>query len=192
MLNLKSEVEFKEWPKIPRGQHENVTITEKIDGTNACIIIEEGEIVGIQSRKRMLVPAALSGEKDTDNFGFAFWVMENEEDLLQLGDGYHYGEWAGPGIQKNPHGLREKMFFLFNTARWNLDNPNKPSCCNVVPILYSGEYTDLCIEDAMNLLKGCYVHPDQNPEGIVVYYHKTRRLEKHTFATQKGKWSKGV
>ena len=34
-------VEFKEWPKIPRGLGEQMTITEKIDGTNACIIVEE-------------------------------------------------------------------------------------------------------------------------------------------------------
>ena len=60
-------VEFKAWPKIGRYNPFNVTITEKMDGTNACIIIEDGFIVGVQSRKRLITP-------DDDNFGFAQWV----------------------------------------------------------------------------------------------------------------------
>ena len=36
---------FKKWPKIPRLENEVYYITEKIDGTNACIIIDySGEI----------------------------------------------------------------------------------------------------------------------------------------------------
>lgn len=36
-------MEFKEFPKIPRLNRE-FTITEKIDGTNGCIVVEEGSI----------------------------------------------------------------------------------------------------------------------------------------------------
>lgn len=86
-------IEFKAWPKIPRATGEKVTITEKMDGTNACVVIQEGKIVGVQSRKRFITP-------EDDNYGFAAWVAENEQELLKLGDGYHYGEWAGLGIQK--------------------------------------------------------------------------------------------
>jgi len=50
-----NDVDFKAWPKIPRENPFNVTITEKIDGTNACIIIKDGEIIGVQSRKRLIV-----------------------------------------------------------------------------------------------------------------------------------------
>jgi len=32
---------FKAWPKIPRLENEIFHITEKIDGTNACIVIEQ-------------------------------------------------------------------------------------------------------------------------------------------------------
>lgn len=102
-------LEFKPWPKISRDNPFNVTITEKIDGTNACIIIQDGLLVGVQSRKRFITTL-------DDNYGFAAWVCENENELLKLGDGYHYGEWAGPGIQKNPHDLNEKTFFLFNSS----------------------------------------------------------------------------
>ena len=37
-----NEIEFKAWPKIGRVSPFKATITEEIDGTNACIIIENG------------------------------------------------------------------------------------------------------------------------------------------------------
>jgi len=173
-------VEFKAWPKIPRDKGSGVTITEKIDGTNACIIIEEGVIVGVQSRKRLITP-------EDDNFGFAQWVQDNNEGLLQLGDGYHYGEWAGEGIQKNPHQMKGKHLFLFNTIRWNPDNPNLPECCSVVPILYQGKMTSDCITDAMEELLDT-ADKWEKPEGVVVYHHAFRHLVKYTFENTKGKW----
>ncbi len=179
-------VEFKEWPKIPRGKGEIITITEKIDGTNACIIIEDGVIVGVQSRSRLIHPG-------DDNYGFASWVERNKDELIKLGDGYHYGEWAGPGIQKNPHNLECKTFFLFNTARWNKDNPNLPSCCSVVPILYEGENTvnnfgQNQIDLVMINLSIDGKLKDYTPEGVVVWFHNTRRYEKWTFKNENGKW----
>lgn len=180
--------DFQAWPKIPRGQGEGVTITEKIDGTNACIQIVDGVIVGIQSRNNHIYPCLLSGDKSSDNAGFAAWVMDNEEGLLQLGDGHHYGEWAGPSIQKNPHKLEEKTFFLFNTFRWNEDNPNRPTCCSVVPVLYNGQYTDSCIKDTLTALWDTEVAKGCIPEGVIAYFHKTKRYEKHTFRDQSGKW----
>jgi hypothetical protein len=175
-----SEVEFKPWPKIQRGGGtEQVTITEKLDGTNSCIIIQDGEIVGVQSRKRMITPG-----KNTDNYGFAQWVEDNSAELLGLGDGYHYGEWAGVGIQKNPLGLESKRFYLFNVARWNLEH-QPPTCCYVVPVLYSGEYRPDIIEEIMDSLKANAPH---DPEGVVVWYHKARRYEKYTYNFVHGKW----
>lgn len=88
LVELDTELEFNPWPKIPRGQHEKVTITEKMDGTNSCIIIRDGKIRQIQSRKRFISPG-----KESDNFGFAAWVHDNAEELIKLGDGTHYGDW---------------------------------------------------------------------------------------------------
>ena len=48
---------------------------------------------------------------------------------------------------------QSKKFFLFNTFRWNNENPNRPDCCDVVPILYQGELTDDCIERVLYKLK---------------------------------------
>lgn len=170
-------VEFKAWPKISRDNPFNVTITEKIDGTNACIIIQDGNIVGVQSRKRFITV-------EDDNYGFASWVEENAFELLRLGGGYHYGEWAGPGIQKNPHNLGKKSFFLFNTCRWS-DPEIRPDCCYIVPTLWQGILEKDTIQKVMDDLKDGY---DGKPEGVVVYYHAFGKYTKHTYKCQGGKW----
>jgi len=176
------KAEFKPWPKIGREAPFVVTISEKINGTNACIIIEGGEIVGIQSRKRLITA-------NDDNYGFAGWVHRNNDDLLSLGDGYHYGEWAGEGIQKNPHNLDEKMFFLFNTFRWGDQNPNRPKCCKVVPVLYMGVLTPTTIPTLLQDLQD-NAGVGETPEGLVCYYHAFRTYTKHTIKTPNGKWCK--
>lgn len=210
---MTEKIEFKEWPKIPRGQNESITITEKIDGSNGCVIVKpvrvnnnDGTVsitlavVGAQSRNRMLT--SFSEEKGLvrdgdDNFGFAYWVIEHKDELAALGEGYHYGEWAGPGIQQNPHNLKEKKFFLFNTFRWEAkqdvnEAPNgrvPPACCDVVPTLYQGQLTHGIVNDTMAMLKIDALLSDYKPEGIVVWYHRGRRYEKLTFAYQNGKWN---
>lgn len=131
--------EFTPWPKIPRLRREMI-ITEKIDGTNACLVIreiqpnevdkdmidmgftestdEDGQpyeaVCGIfaQSRKRFITP-------DADNFGFATWVQTNAEALInKLGIGRHFGEWWGLGIQRG-YDLNERRFSLFNIKKWD-------------------------------------------------------------------------
>ena len=177
-----SNIEFKAWDKIPRENPFRATITEKINGTNACVIIQDGAVVGAQSRKRLITP-------DDDNFGFATWVEKNSEALETMGDGYHYGEWAGPGIQKNPHALDEKQLFLFNTFRWNPQNPTRPECCQVVPILFDGVLESDTIQNTLASLSE-NAKPDTTPEGIVVYYHAFRKYTKHTLISPNGKWCK--
>ncbi len=45
--------EFKAWPKIARLNRDMV-ITEKIDGTNACVIVTDDGSVHAQSRTRLI------------------------------------------------------------------------------------------------------------------------------------------
>lgn len=196
-------VEFKEWPKIPRGgPNEIVTITEKIDGTNACVIVEISNVdglphvVGAQSRTQLLAHNN-SGvlTRYNDNYGFADWVIKNQHDLASLGEGYHYGEWAGEGIQKNHHNIKGKKFFLFNSERWRDGRQERPKCCECVPVLYEGplivqkmDGSYNAIEVAMSDLWQSAKDGGWYPEGIVVWYHKGRRYEKHTFENAEGKW----
>ncbi len=179
---MDTELEFQPFPKLPRGQNETVTITEKMDGTNACIVIQDGKIIGVQSRKRFITP-------DDDNYGFAGWVERNREALEGMGDGHHYGEWAGLGIQKNPHNLDKKYFFLFNTARWNPKNPNLPEICRVVKVLYEGAFHADIIDGTMLKLRREATSNQYVAEGVVVWFHRGRRYEKHTFTYQTGKWT---
>lgn len=97
-------MEFQAWPKIPRLVNEKYHFTEKIDGTNACIHIQDGEI-GCQSRSRVITP-------EDDNYGFARWVRDNKSELLKLVPGRYFGEWWGQGIQRG-YGMDRKVFSLF-------------------------------------------------------------------------------
>lgn len=173
-----TEVEFKPWPKIQRMKGLTVTITEKIDGTNSCVIVDRGEVVGCQSRQRLI-------KVGDDNYGFAFWAEENKDLLAQLGDGYHYGEWAGPGIQKNPHQLEEKTFFLFNTFR---PQESLPAIVKQVPILYVGDYSSDVVDGVIEDLRENGSKVGGKPEGIITYFHDSRSHLKWTFEYQDGKW----
>lgn len=92
------------------------------------------------------------------------------------------------GYTKNPHNLASKKFFLFNTFRWNDQNPNKPKCCEVVPILFQGELTEGDIDRVLFKLKECSAQEGYTAEGIIVYYQNTKRYEKYTYNYSVGKW----
>lgn len=155
-------MQFEAFPKMPRLSRE-IIITEKIDGTNAQIYITEDGQMLTGSRTRWITPT-------DDNFGFAAWVHENRDVLLQLGPGRHFGEWWGAGIQRK-YGLSEKRFSLFNVARWSGDD--RPSCCHVVPVLWRGLFSTEAIDAALAdlALNGSRAAPGfMKPEGIVVYH----------------------
>lgn len=165
---------FKEFGKIPRLSRECV-VTEKLDGTNACVAIDEedGKIYA-QSRSRLIYP-------DDDNYGFARWVRENEAELAKLGHGHHYGEWWGAGVQRG-YGLTEKRFSLFNVSSW-ADAETRPACCHVVPVLYQGIFDSAAIDAALDALRtgGSVAAPGfGQPEGIIVYHVASGSLFKKT------------
>lgn len=196
--------EFEPFPKIPRYKR-GMTITEKIDGTNASIWINPvGTNVGLDhpsliasydgmtvlagSRKRFVLPEG-QGPKGCDNFGFAAWVQLNADELVKLGEGRHYGEWWGKGIQRG-YNQETKRFSLFNTSR---PIGTLPDCVGMVPVLYTGDYDNLPdVDTIMQELKeyGSKVAPGYDkPEGIVIYQQAARQLYKITFDHDKGKWS---
>jgi hypothetical protein len=199
-------MKFEPFPKIPR-LNKNMTITEKIDGTNAQIMIDDigpadnrngydphgvlavlddgvrSYTIKAGSRKRLITP-------EKDNFGFAKWVQDNAYQLVALGAGRHFGEWWGKGIQRG-YGLSERRFSLFNAGRW-LWNQTPPPCCHVVPVLYHGKFDLAQIENVMELLReaGSSAVPGyDNPEGVIIFYEN--HLYKDTFKYREGKWNEG-
>jgi len=175
--------EFQEFPKMARLTREAI-ITEKIDGTNAQILITENAEILAGSRTRWLT-------LDNDNFGFAKWVKENEDEIIKLGAGRHFGEWWGNGIQRG-YGLPkgEKRLSLFNVRRWALcgTEPQRipmadprvekyqemlPECIGLVPILYRGIFDTAKVDEVITDLKtnGSYASEGfMNPEGVVVFH----------------------
>ena len=169
-------ITFEGFPKIGRLRR-GITVTEKIDGTNACVIVTEDGEIGFQSRNRLLTP-------EDDNSGFARWGTEHRDELMTLGPGRHFGEWWGSGIQRR-YGLTggDKRFSLFNVDRWRDGRQERPACCGVVPLLYEGDFSDEAINECLEYLwtKGSFAVPGfMNPEGIVVYHRAVRTLFKVT------------
>jgi len=210
-------MEFVEFPKIARLSRECV-ITEKIDGTNGQIhIIAEADFlseyfagVGAIGPKSIdgRVFWMLAGSRtqyirpERDNHAFAAWVWAHAEELWALGEGRHFGEWWGSGIQRG-YGLPkgEKRFSLFNVARWHAvgtepyvsvsadpRQPPKfsqpaPACCHVVPVIHRGQFDTADIGYALDRLahEGSAAAPGfMNPEGVIVYHTASGQYFKKT------------
>ena len=192
--------EFVGFPKIARFRRD-ITITEKIDGTNAQVLIKPirlpgdtiiayplviREIDGVEyavyagCRTRWIYPN--SDSQNQDNHGFAAWVFEHAEDLISvLGEGSHFGEWWGQGINRG-YGMKKKVFSLFNTIRWSEYKEDLESFgASVVPNLYQGPYIDPQQYIDMLVNTGSVAAPGyDNPEGIVIYFHAARTMFKQT------------
>ncbi len=185
----------------------DVWITEKIDGTNSSVFIgkldpnesPQPECIALKETEEGML-FMLAGKRTSwitpkqDNYGFAGWVQNNADDLFNLGEGLHFGEWWGAGIQRR-YGLKEKRFSLFNAIRWcehdsvpsqvgEAFDPVKkemvlkyqkkaPKCCHVVPVLNVGEFNTDDIKLTLENLKlfGSMAAPGfMDPEGIVTFH----------------------
>lgn len=190
---------FMPMPKIPR-LHGDVVVTEKIDGTNACVEFHralEWFCMAACSRNRRLVEIYWHEDREFDpqvkhcgggdNYGFGAWVIENRLALRALGYGRHFGEWWGQGIQRG-YGLAEKRFSLFRAK----PEAVLPECVSVVPTLVTLPTFDtekLAYVLACLGMEGSTAAPGfMQPEGIVAYHARSAQLFKYTFeAGPKGK-----
>jgi hypothetical protein len=155
-----------------------MVVTEKIDGTNAAIVITEDGGFACQSRKRLITP------KD-DNYGFAAWAHERREELTMfLGPGRHFGEWWGKGIQRG-YGLDERQFSLFNVKRWEgAEAATWPDGLYVVPVLYRGPFDLTRVNTVKALLNfsGSRAAPGfMKPEGVIIWHEAAGQKFKSVF-----------
>ena len=160
-------IPFQKIPRLKRG----CVITEKIDGTNAQIVIDPEGNVRAGSRNRWITP-------DDDNYGFARWVYDNQDEIRDtLGEGQHFGEWWGNGIQRG-YGLKHKKFSLFNTGRWS---SLYSDLFDVVPVLYAGDFTTTVVDEVIEGLGegGSLAAPGfLKPEGVIVFLPAARNYFK--------------
>lgn len=181
ITSMRAVPEFQGFPKMARLSRECI-VTEKIDGTNAQIFIDDNLQVFAGSRTRWITP-------QDDNYGFAAWVAEHQAELRAMGPGRHFGEWWGRGINRN-YGLTERCLSLFNVTRWCewgetpqpiTDSSGKmlrmqevlPQCVELVPVLYRGPFETESIACELDFLRkmGSTAAPGfMNPEGIVIYH----------------------
>lgn len=193
-------MEFQPWPSISR-LNKDAVYTEKIDGTNAAVVIEryfpgmddssnavdvvsrDGVLymIGAQSRKRFIKPG-------DDNFGFALWVYNNAPALIDLlGEGRHFGEWWGSGIQGG-YGLSkgERRFSLFNVKRWEMQLTHKHGHKDIpelymVPVLDRSVFSTVRARELIEELRehGSFASPGfMKPEGVVVFHTASGTLYK--------------
>jgi hypothetical protein len=180
-----NEPTFQEFPKMARFSRECI-ITEKIDGTNAQLLItDDGDLI-VGSRTRWITP-------QSDNHGFAAWAYAHKEELLRLGPGRHFGEWWGSGIQRG-YGLKngDKRLSLFNVSRWCLHGQEPqpipsadprsvkmqevlPEIVGLVPVLWRGAFDHVShvTADVLRDLRehGSFAVRDyMKPEGIVIFH----------------------
>lgn len=189
------EPEFIKWPRMQRLFKLPMVITEKIDGTNACVVFGDDGDVFVQSRNRIITP-------DSDNYGFATWVYDNSEELFYiLGPGRHYGEWWGKGIQRG-YGMDHRVFSLFNVERWyktsadGLDSMSTRAGLSglheeidVVPALAHETFSEEVIRDQARFLytQGSWashrqgVDEMQPAEGICIFLPAIGTSFKYTF-----------
>lgn len=197
---------FTPYGKTPR-LNRDIIVTEKIDGTNAAIRVEEGVWVNpslwdeegvtasietedtaytliAQSRNRIITPN--SEGRSTDNAGFAGWVREHALPLaLLLGAGIHFGEWYGQGIQR-AYGLDHKRFALFNPDRYKWESIVAAQLSGVavetVPVLYRGPNSTSTIRGVVEDLRLGGSHLPEAlfypAEGAIVFHTASRQVYK--------------
>jgi len=184
-------MEFVKYPKIARQKNLQMSITQKLHGTNAQICIyplgrpDTGGPLMIKagSRNRWL-------DVDNDNYGFARFVEDNKEELIEkMGVGRHYGEWVGPGINSG-EGLSEKVFALFEWYHWP-EERELPKGVITVPVMYHGPLDLEQIQIAMESLKehGSALAPGfMRPEGVVTSFANI--MMKSVFDPEETAWTK--
>ena len=130
-------------PEVRGLEEGECYIFPKLDGTNASVWLESGEIQG-GSRKRHL-------SLDLDNAGFLFWLQRQENIKALLNDYPHlrlYGEWLVPHTVRTYKEDAWNKFYVFDV----LDNTTGK-------FLHYNDYVELLEEykldyvPVMNILK---------------------------------------
>ncbi|KAB8035887.1 hypothetical protein GCL60_16790 [Silvanigrella paludirubra] len=182
---MKPSEDFKKFNKINALYKAKMTITQKLHGTNALIYIYFDGMTGnldliCGSRTRWITP-------QDDNYGFAKFIHENKEEFIdKLGEGYHYGEWVGFGINSG-EGLDNRNLILFDWQKFH--NKPLPERTNTIPVLYHGEINFNIINEKMEYLKNNgseLVKGFMNVEGIVIDINGVKY--KKVFNPEETKW----
>ena len=155
-------------------------ISLKIDGTSSTFMVSEGEYHVCGRNYSYKRSDDHSFWKISERYGIEARIRDH---ALRTGQRLAIqGEIAGPGIQKNPLGLRFPDLFVFNVVdmdagRLHLDAATRTAAefgLNFVPLIERGESFSYSQADLLELAKGKYVDHfpsaklGQDREGIVI------------------------
>ncbi len=92
-------------------EDDRVMAIEKLDGMNASILIESGNITGIWQKNRRVQPFG----HGTTHISKGIINSVERGYLDNLGDGHWMGEVIGPDINGNPYNLEQPLFIPFES-----------------------------------------------------------------------------
>lgn len=92
------------------GKEDEVLATEKIDGTDVSIVIENGIITSIWNRTNR-IPFFCKGKM----FIVKAVIESFEKGYTELSDGQHFGEVIGEKLNGNPLKIKGHIWIPFNT-----------------------------------------------------------------------------
>jgi hypothetical protein len=90
---------------------DDVLATEKLDGTNVSILIEDGQIKSIWNRTER-IPFFNKGKRRIVEGVYESYARGYTEFLA---DGQHFGECVGEGINGNPYKIKGQLWIPFET-----------------------------------------------------------------------------
>lgn len=149
-----------------RGQPFVATV--KMDGTSSTFVMVDGALHAC-GRNHSIA----EGEN-------LYWYVAKKHRLAEVLAGSSLalqGEIVGPGIQKNPAGLRDKSLFVFNlfdtrTGEHLGDDELRRFCAQhaltPVPIAFRGERFDETVDSLLEKAEGLYPGTTAQREGVVV------------------------
>lgn len=163
---------------------EDLVFTEKIDGTNMGVYVENGKVVHIQKRNGIVDP-----EEKTDQFYLEEGLIPT--DFPEEFTGLIFGELHGVKIQKGGIYSDKREFRMFDILNpithkfFTWDAVLAMSEILNIPTVPEVEYTGtLAMEDIKNFVKNqkVWCNQEAQAEGMVVRYRKDTTFEKRWVA----------
>jgi len=162
-----------EW--VFEGKEDEVLCTEKLDGTDVSIIIQDGSIVSVWNRTER-IPFFNKGKK----FIIEAVLNSYERGYCNLTDGQYFGEVIGSKLQNNPYKLdeHEHLWIPFNSyCREHLAYKSYHKYPKTFENI--SEWFRLPIaEGGIFSLFMRRKHIEQKPEGVVFHNLKTGQMAK--------------
>lgn len=151
-------------------EDDDVICTEKLDGTNVSVVIDEqGNVTRVYNRKNRIPFISNGGRKIIDAIN-----NSNKRGYVNLSEGQHFGECVGPGIQGNPYKLDKHLWIPFNTyARKNL----RYKTWGKYPKTFEA-LSEWFKDDIFSLFASKFSSKRMFPEGVVFVQPSTGKMAK--------------